>query len=366
MKTHRVILLLLTLLVGAAHGPTGGEARETNGGWAFSSHPFVDLWLHGMALVDPVGPGPHPLYDPAYPARVQREKADAAISPTPLDFRTGYFREAFRRDPAFEVFHFLPLYFVGAGRAETFRALEMLAMEPEGIPRAPSDRTALGMMAVGSVLTTPGQREVLGEFLTALSAEWNLFFQPFWQERVVASQGLERNVQELWTRTFEPVLAPLLKGLNMRSGSAILSPAIGVEGRVFGGLPQDPTDNVLVVARPLGPDGAREAVFSMLRELSFPTVRRAMEGLGGAPDSREEGERLAAVAAVRSGALILQAFLPEEAAPYMEHFLSRSSPAPTPGGSIREGFEEAYPLDAALYRALGEQINSTATTGGVG
>jgi hypothetical protein len=148
----------------------------------------------------------------------------------------------------------------------------------------------------------------------------------------------------------------------MEGGSVALSPAIGAEGRVFGGLPQDPGDNVLVVARPSGPEKTREAVFAILRELSFPMVRRAVEAWGQGPQARDEGERLAAVAAVRSGALILEAFLPEEAHAYREFFLSRLGRS-APRGALESAFREAYALDSALETALRDVINTTTTTG---
>ena len=47
-----------------------GAGQESSGGWVFTSLPHADLWFHGMALVDPIGPGPNPLYDPSYPGEV--------------------------------------------------------------------------------------------------------------------------------------------------------------------------------------------------------------------------------------------------------------------------------------------------------
>jgi hypothetical protein len=161
--------LLLALIAGTGWGEA--SAQEPAVKWAFSSLPLVDLWFHGMALVDPIDPGPVPLYDPDYPNEVGRAKEEAGIDPSVFDRSIGHFREAFRRDPAFELFHFLPLYFPQAGRTEVLEALELLARTAEGLPRAPSARTSFGLAAVGSVLATQRQRQTLGEFVGALSEE---------------------------------------------------------------------------------------------------------------------------------------------------------------------------------------------------
>ncbi len=221
-RRGRPFLLALTLFLSIGLGFEAGSAQEGSGGWVFSSFPEVDLWFHGMALVDPIGPGPNPLYDPGYPNEVRRAKESLGVYPTGLDGRLGYFRDAFRRDPAFEVLHFLPLYFARAGRAELFTALKLLAGTEEGIPRAPSARTSFGVAAVGSVLTTRNQRTVLGEFVKALEDEWANFFEAYWQGGAVQRGQLETSVQDGWRKAYFPAIAPLLKGLGMSGGIVAL------------------------------------------------------------------------------------------------------------------------------------------------
>ena len=366
MSKKLIAVLSLALLWGG--GITGGgvSAQAVQRGWIFSSLPATDLWFHGMAVVDPFGPGPLPLYDTGYPNRVRRAKEAAGVFPTALDDRAGYFQGAFRRDPAFEILHFLPLYFAGAGRTEVFTALELIAMQPTGIPRAPSQRTALGMAAVGSVLTTQAQRTILGEFIAVLRAEWDGFFQSYWQEAGGATGELETTLQALWGDRYQPALGPLLAGLKMNGGTVTLSPALWTEGRVFAGVPQDPMDNVLVVARPTDVGNAKEAVYSMLRELSFPLVRQAMEKLGEARGATDQGESLVAQAAVYSGALILEMYLPEEISAYKEFFLSRTGGASPSAKAADEAFRSAFAPTEALETALREEIITTVTTGGEG
>jgi hypothetical protein len=356
----------LLLFLSTGLGVQEGSGQESPGDWVFSSLPQADLWFHGMALVDPIGPGPNPLYDPAYPSEMRKTKAAAGVSTTVLDNRSGYFRGAFQRDPAFEVLHFLPLYFPQAGRVEVLSALKVLAGTAEGIPRAPSVNTAFGLAAVGSVLTTRGQRTVLGEFVAALEEEWAVFYQHHWRERAAAQDQILASLQECWRVGYLPALTPFLDGTGMSGGLIALVPAIGTEGRIFGGSPQNPADNVLVLSAPSSAEEGREAVFSMLRELSFPAVRRVMDRVGGVTGDRKEAENLASRASIRSGALILERYRPEDLWAYQQFFLSQA-PRSAPAGDAAEAvFREVFPLATAFETALREEIFSTKRYGGVG
>jgi hypothetical protein len=357
------LTLVLSLAIGL--GGSAASAQEEAGGWAFTSLPFADLWFHGMALVDPVGPGPSPLYDPGYPGEIRRAKETTRVRNTGLDAQLGHLRGAFRRDPAFEVLHFLPLYFSQAGRTEILTALELLVTTEEGLPRAPSTRTAFGLAAVGSVLTTPEQRTVLGEFVSALEDEWARFYQAYWQEDASRRQAVEGSLRSIWASNYEKALTPFLDGLGMSGGLVAMVPAIGGEGRIFPGSPQNPGDIVLVVSAPAGSDNAEDAVFSMLRELSFPLVRRVMEEIGVTAGSPNEEESLAAKAAVRSGALVLEVTSPDALAAYHRFFLSQIGRSSSAEEGSESAFREGFSLPAGFEEALRIEILATITNGGI-
>jgi hypothetical protein len=319
-----------------------------------------------MAVVDPIGPGPNPLYDPAYPNEVRRAKEDAGLEPTALDTRSAYFREAFRRDLAFEVLHFVPLYFHRAGRAEFFSAMKLLIGTREGIPRAQSANTAFGLAAVGSVLTTPSQRAVLGEFVSVLEAEWDQFFGEWWQAGSVARSRTQDSLRQIWASDYGPSMAPALEKIGMSGGVVALVPAIGGEGRIFGGTSQNSMDNVLVVSAPGNSDRSIEAVYSMLREVSFPVVRTVLEESGRKVGNQREEESLAARAAIRSGALMLEKYRPNDLRDYQRFFLSQAG-RQIPAGEATEGpFGEVFPIDQGIEQALREEIFTMEKYGGVG
>ena len=141
--------------------------------------------------------------------------------------------------------------------------------------------TAFGLAAVGSVLTTPPQRRVLGEFVAALEEEWDgLLSSTDGGKRPPQRDQILSTVQRVWAGNYGPALAPFLDEIGMSGGMVAIASAIGVDGRVFEGISEETGDNVLVVSAPVRPDQGREVVYSMLREISFPMVRKVIDGHG--------------------------------------------------------------------------------------
>jgi hypothetical protein len=175
---------------------------------------------------------------------------------------------------------------------------------------------------------------------------------------------LESAVQTFWRTEFEPALTPFLAGTKTTGGMVTLAPAIGVEGRVFTGLPQSAVDNVLVIAAPERPDAARGAAYSMLRELSFPLARRTIETIEPPAGSKEQQERLAGRAAIRTGAMILEMLLPGELPSYRRFFLTQAGGSAVTAPTDQIAFETTFPVSVELERALQEDVMSTVGNGG--
>lgn len=340
------------------------EPQEVGGRWVFAFSPLADLWFHGMALVDPMGPGPVPLYDPAYPGQMASARTASGAGDPPLDGRAAEFREAFRRDPALQVFHFLPLYFPSAGRTEVFQALLTLASTPEGTPRVSSSRTQFGLTALAAVLPLAGQRRLLGEFVSALEAEWRGFYRDYRRDRAASWHQVEAAVQNLWDGEFLEPLLPFLSQSRMLSGAVFLVPALGNEGRVFTGIPSRQDDNALAVSDPKPGEEARSVVYEMVRELSFSLARRALEGEAVATGGRTPSEDVIGHGAVQAGSMILEVLLSQEVAPYQRHFLSRAGITVSNTGEDSTAFHGAFPLEEGQRLALRDLVSKTITDGG--
>jgi hypothetical protein len=154
--------------------------------------------------------------------------------------------------------------------------------------------------------------------------------------------------------------------MGMSGGVVALVPAIGGEGRVFGGTSGNPTDNVLVVSAPNDLEHSMEAIYSMLRELSFPVVRSVMERGGRVARDQRGEESLASRAAIRSGALILEKYRPEDLPDYQGFFLTQAGRQVPEGEAPGGPFREVFPIDQEIEQALREEIFTMVTNGGVG
>ena len=91
-----------------------------------------------------------------------------------------------------------------------------------------------------------------------------------------------------------------------------------------------------------------------------------MDRGGRVVGNRSEEERLASIAAIRSGALILEKYRPHELMDYQRFFLTQAGRM-IPTGEATEGpFREVFPIDQAIERALRKEMFTMETNGGIG
>jgi hypothetical protein len=357
--TPRRILVVFAALVTtapAAQAQTAPRASESRSTWAVASAPHVDLWFHALAVLGFEGTGPLPLYEPGYPARVAREKEARGIEPTALDLGRRRFRDAFTRDPAFEVLHFVPLWFAATdvdGMLQALRAVGRGAPEEATDPRA-----RFGANATAMALDTPEERAALAAFADALEDEWRRYYADARDRERDARRARLGELQTAWDRDFGPALAPYLMAERLDRGVLLVSPPVGRDGRLFAGAPEVRSDNVVVANQPGGvrPVGSAPVeLYAAVRELCFPVVRRAQSSAPASADPLT-AERQVAFGAVRCGAALLERAAPGWTEGYRRSFLSGTPPADPI--ALRRAFEAAYPLDPSLAAALDRQLEA--------
>lgn len=314
--------------------------------WTLVEAPQIDLWFHGVAVVGFRGFGPLPLYDPAYADRIRRAKDSLGVFPTALDRQAERFRTAFAADSNFEVLHFVPLYFPAADRAAMLEALRAVARQRSGIPAVTDPRIRFGAAAVAAVLRRPEERRILGDFAEALDREWREFYGAYWATRWAERGPRVAELQMEWDARFAPSLADYLRALRLDRGIIFLSPALGADGRIFDGDPADRTDNLVAVRSPESGDAPDLPLYAAVRELCYPAVRRALAGQPVVAN-RIAAERRNSDAAVRCGALLIDARAPALLPGYRRAFAS---------DTLTATFEGVYPLDPALVSALGRVL----------
>lgn len=345
---------VMALTIGGESLAAQEPAAAETGSWRVLPLPHVDLWYHGLALTGFEGSGPDPLYDPSYEARIREVKEGLGVYPSALDRSAPGFAAAFHADSAFELLHFVPLYFASAGPDRMLQALTEVASTGDSQVEDPVAQFGAGIVA--QLLPEDRQRSVLLEFSQALEEEWRNWFEDAWTRSVLDRREDLAALQSAWDEKYAVPLRPYLQRHGLDQGALIVSPQVGLEGRVFSGSPADRTDNLVVVHLPAPGEPLDAALHYAVRELCFPSARAAMEASGPMPADRLTASARSTRAAVRCGDLLLESLALGEAAAYRRSFVPAT--AAETDAATREAFYRAYPLDAALEVALVEEIEA--------
>jgi hypothetical protein len=275
-----------------------------------------------MALTGTQGFGALPLYDPGYAPAVRADRAKRGVAPTALERTGGEFRSAFEADSTFEMLHFLPLTAVSASPDQLLG---------EVVPR------------VGyALLQAPAQRATLDRFAAAVRGEMST-----WRDERALRGGTApatlAAIEAKWTAV-AAAIAPYLARYGLTAGIIVPVPGLGTDGRFVPSSQGSPA--LVAVQLPSDPTRAPDAAFFAVRELCYPAVREALRQPGLEPRDRREAERLSGRAAVRCGAILLEAASPSLAEGYRSAFL----PA---GGDFAAAFPVPDAMVPALARATG-------------
>ncbi len=348
-----LIPLALCSLPAAVPGPLGAQS-VAGPGWAFVDEPFADLWFHGLAVVGFHGFGPMPLYDPSYALAVERDREARGLGPTSLRRERARLLSAFQADEAFEILHFVPLYFEGASTTDALDALRAVADQPDGTPTPRGLHTRFGASAVAAVLQGRAERRTLGDFVDLLREEWRAVVAPRRARTREARRALLERLSATWRRDYVPLLSDFLEREGLKSAAIMAVPALGAEGRFVPGNRATGQGNIAAVGLPRGePDEVVSAALSSLvREICFTAVREAFAPFEKRFRDRYQASRANDRAATRCGELLLESRAPERLAAYRARF---GLPPGGGSGTLLEapaGGSDAAALEAELNQAL--------------
>jgi hypothetical protein len=349
MRFRSVISCLFSLWMASPVLAQGAEHPDS--GWTVRASAAADLWFHGMAvarLYD--AERPLPLYNVEYVERVQAVKRERGIS-TALDSLGPAIRRQFFRSDAPDFFHFVPMYFSRTRPQRMLTALGAVANQRirDTILNQPDVR--LGAAAVAAQMTALDARRLVDRFVEALQDEWDRFYEGYWQERRRVEADRYAEIRDMWATRLGPSLTPFLSRAHLEGGVILLSPPLGLEGRMDEGDSFDGHDNMVAVWLPPGAHGADRSTFVVLKELCFALVNRVPMSVTG---SSREQEAVRARAAVRCGHLLLEFYEPTLLARYRRVFLESLGEV-EPQRPV-EAFERLYPLPTEVYDALRDEI----------
>ncbi|MEZ4416710.1 MAG: hypothetical protein R3E10_13260 [Gemmatimonadota bacterium] len=333
----RIAALALALLIPAAPLRAGAPTEPPPRTWSFQRSLFADLWFGALATLGFDGSAEQPLYAPGFAERIRKHKARLRLLPTPLDRDAASLGTLLADDAAFEVLHFVPLYVDATNPNDGLDALEALCR-----PQQPP--SSLGLMALASVLSSRDQREVLCRLVSDVREEWRVL-DAFYEG--LLGVGASAVLEDTWTSTYAGPLAEHLQTWGVSGGRAVVSPALGVEGRFFAGRPDDATDTRVMVGAPAAPGGEAlgEALGALVRELCFPAVRAAFATLELEFTDRAVASRESDAAATRCGESLLARHLPAGLEDYRRRF---GLDADSHTRSQKGGLEER--IDATIER----------------
>ena len=302
--------LLITLAtVHCLGGATAVDAQQAVG-WRFAAPEAGAAWFQALDALHLASPGALPFYrTPGSP--------QSALART-ISSGSGY-----------EILHFVPLYYPSASPAALARALRDAAAS-SAVPSAPRAAFLVGVLR--ATLPTDALRAPLAALADALEHS---------QPATVSTAAIERWQHE-WDRRFASALAPFLHAERLDGGMVMISAALGPEGRLFAGRPDDRSDNVAAVGTLDAPPDADVPLFALVRELCFPVVSRAADQAPALRASRADAARRSSMAAVRCGAELLDRLLPAEAAAYRDHWRHAT------GLSDGTDFDSLFPPDLVL------------------
>lgn len=320
-------LVALTTVLSASPALAQGALAQ-GGGWRFAAPQGARAWFAVMAGARVDGVGPLPYY---------RGRQAAVVVPDSV-------RRRIATDASFEVLHFLPLYLPNGDARLVAGALRAAASGrelPVGNP------AAFATAALRSVLPRDDQRATLAVLAGTV-------------ERAAASLPAAPSVSELqrrWDTAFAPRLAPYLSAQRLDGGIVLVAEALGPEGRIFAGRPDDGTDNIIAVTAAAARATTADAtLFAVVRELCFPLVTRLASSDRSGGTTREEQAARASLAAVRCGERLTARALPELAAEYRRQWLILAGRSPSADPSA---FEEAFPVDFSFDQAIVAEISRT-------
>lgn len=338
-RCTRVILACTAALLGTLAPWTAAAQREASQ-WVVRRDAFAELWYHGLATVGADDYGPLPLYSSSHVRSVGEAKRARGLT-TRLDSAARTLRTVFAGDSSFDALHFVPLYFVGAEPGAALLALREALASNQAASTVP---LALAARAAAVARSLPGarNRQALLTFVDALAVEWLSVVREeraMWRPSARTLLELQRD----WDARFAMPLSSYLAAGGRSRGMIVVVPALGSEGRIVsvrGGI-----SVVMVGSGPVaGVDDA--PLFAAVRELSFALLDEVPPARLTARRDRLAAEREREVAAVRGGALLLEAVAPSLASSYRNVFNGSVS------GEQNLTFERVYPLHPRAESAL--------------
>jgi hypothetical protein len=331
--------------------PSASAAANAPVGWPVRTAEYVDLWLHGYAMVSN-DTAKVPLFDRGYRDQIMERRRQLNVT-TALDANMQKLRDGMAGKPNIE----------GSGQFVIFNfqswdelsRVAKLFIQNEGSPQTVNDQTTqLLFLTLRNAFKTVADREWLRLFVQSLDDEQTKFYQSYWTAQQSDRSAARQAIETAWNNTYKAKFQRYLRNERLSDGTFILSLPLGGEGRSL----FDPQQgNGIATSFPASSGDAMGALYTFAHEIVSNAAAHAIED-NLTPAQAREGElaKLTPIGAVRGGAILLSRIAPELVQGYQRYYLHQAG-ATAPSGDPNAAFIAAFSLPQAVADGLARQID---------
>jgi hypothetical protein len=352
--TFTAAILLAACAGGSAPEPTpspgGGSSANMPVGWPVRTAQYVDLWMHGYAMVMN-DTAKVPLFENGYRDTMLGRRRQLNVT-TALDANRQTLLDGLSRSPGIEAGQFAIFSF--ASWEELVRVSRQF-VQNEGSPQTVNDQTTQQLfVSLRNYFRTVADREWLRLFVQSLEDEQNRFYLSYWTAQQNDRAAARGAVEAAWNNTYKTKFQRYLRNERLSDGTYILSLPLGGEGRSLFSAAQG---NGVATAFPATTADAMVSIYVFGHEVVGNASARAVED-NLTPVQAREGmsAKLIPIAQVRGGAILLQRIAPELVEGYQRYYL-RHSGATVPSGSPGAAFTSTFSLPQAVADGIARQID---------
>lgn len=331
--------------------PSTSAGVQTPIGWPVRTAEYVDLWLHGYALITN-DTAKVPLFEPGYRTRMLDLRRQRNVT-TALDANRQKLQDGLAINPRlgdgqFAIFSF--------GSFDELVRVTQLFVRNEGSPSTVNDPTTQQLfMALRNYYLTVADREWLRLFVMSLEEEQSRFYLSYWNAQQVDRAPARLALEAAWNNTYRNKFQRYLRNERLVDGTFVLSLPLGGEGRSLFSAAQG---NGVAVPLETTADSGLASLYVFTHEIVGSASSRAVEDNLTPADARAgAAAKLIPIAAVRGGAVLLQRIAPELLQGYQRYYL-RTAGAAIPQGDPNAAFIATFGLPEGVATGLARQIDS--------
>jgi hypothetical protein len=331
--------------------------------WPVKTRYVVDLWLHGLSLLDADSSRTPPFRRDYRDAMIVAKNSRNIV--TQLDQNREMLLHGLRVNPRLmdgarlalregsweEMGNDIAAFLTGREDSASGKKRPSVLSTWKRAPRESAETSSMSA-ALGAIYRTDADREWLKVFALSLTDEHSKFYEMYWREQQRAMRpslaAVDSQFSQRWLKQFRTYL----RGVQMPTGEVVLSLPLGGDGRsILEG------QHSIAIGFPSTADSSLNAVYEFAHEIVSPVAEQAVRERISPQEFRAgAGAQLESPARVRGGAMLLQRAIPELVAGYERYYLAEAR-VTAAGGDLDSVFVRAFPLRQAIIDGMDQRLD---------